>query len=131
VVPAVGTADDVVATVVDLCRRLGRHPVTCGDRAGLVVGALLFAHLNDAVRTVASGYADPDAVDAAMTSGCGYPRGPFEVLDDVGLDVALQALELLHDETREPGLVPAPLLRQLVTAGRLGRRTGRGFREHG
>jgi 3-hydroxybutyryl-CoA dehydrogenase len=131
VVPAVGTADDVVATVVDLCRRLGRQAVTCGDRAGFLVDALLFPYLNDAVRMLESGYADADAVDAAMTLGCGYPKGPFAVLDELGLDVALAAQRRLYEESREPGLVPSPLLSQLVTAGRLGVRTGRGFRDHG
>jgi 3-hydroxybutyryl-CoA dehydrogenase len=131
VVPAVGTADDVVATVVDLCRRLDRHPVTCGDRAGFVVQALLFPYLNDAVRMVEARYADPDAVDASMTAGCGYPRGPIAVLDEVGLDVVLAGQRRLHAECPEPGLVPAPLLQQLVTAGRLGARTGRGLRDHG
>jgi 3-hydroxybutyryl-CoA dehydrogenase len=131
VVPAVGTADDVVATVVDLCRRLGRHPVTCGDRAGFVVEALLFPYLNDAVRMIEAGYADADAVDVAMTAGCGYPRGPIEVLDELGLDVVLAGQRRLYEESREPGLLPAPLLQQLVTADRLGVRTGRGVREHG
>jgi 3-hydroxybutyryl-CoA dehydrogenase len=131
VVSTVSTAEDVVATVVELCQRAGRHPVGCGDRAGFVVGALLFPYLNDAVRMVESGYADVDDVDLAMTAGCGYPVGPFALLDEIGLDVVLAAQRRLYRETREPGLAPAPLLEQLVRAGRLGRRTGRGFRVHG
>ncbi|HKG50262.1 MAG TPA: 3-hydroxybutyryl-CoA dehydrogenase [Actinomycetales bacterium] len=130
VVATVSTSEDVVATVFDLCHRADRHPVGCGDRAGFVVGALLFPYLNDAVRMVEAGYADVDAVDTAMTAGCGYPVGPFALLDEIGLDVALAGQRRLYRELREPGLAPAPLLEQLVTAGRLGRRTGCGFRLH-
>ena len=130
VVSTVSTADDAVAGVLDLCRRAGAHPVRCGDRAGFVVGALLFPYLGDAVRMLESGYADADAIDTAMTQGCGYPAGPLAVLDEVGLDVALDVQRRLYDETREPGLAPAPLLRQLVTAGFLGRRVGHGVRTY-
>src|SRR4051794_7947312 len=130
VVSTVSTAEDAVATVVDLCQRGGAHPVMCGDRAGFVVGALLFPYLNDAVRMLEARYADVDDIDTAMTAGCGYPVGPFALLDEVGLDVALTAQRLLYRESREPGLAPAPLLEQLVSAGHLGRRTGRGFRAY-
>jgi 3-hydroxybutyryl-CoA dehydrogenase len=131
VVSTVSTADDAVAAVLETCRRAGAHPVRCGDRAGFVVGALLFAYLGDAVRMLEAGYADAHAIDTAMTQGCGYPVGPLAVLDEVGLDVALDVQRRLYDETREPGLAPAPLLRQLVTAGFVGRRAGRGIRTHG
>jgi 3-hydroxybutyryl-CoA dehydrogenase len=104
--------------------------VVCGDRAGFVVEALLYPYLNDAVRMIETRYADADAVDVAMTAGCGYPKGPIEVLDELGLDVVLAGLRRLHEESREPGLVPSRLLQQLVTAGRLGVRTGHGVREH-
>jgi 3-hydroxybutyryl-CoA dehydrogenase len=75
-------------------------------------------------------YATVEDIDAAMTLGCGYPIGPFQLLDEVGLDVALTIQRRLYDESREPGLAPAPLLSQLVTAGWLGRKTGKGFREY-
>ncbi|MFP5336812.1 MAG: 3-hydroxyacyl-CoA dehydrogenase family protein, partial [Actinomycetes bacterium] len=124
VVHTVSTADDVVATVVDLCRRVGKHPVTCGDRAGFIVNALLFPYLNDAVKMLQAHYATADDIDTAMKKGCGYPMGPFELLDVVGLDVSLAIERELYLEFREPGFAPSPLLEQLVTAGYLGRKTG-------
>jgi 3-hydroxybutyryl-CoA dehydrogenase len=130
VVSTVSTAADAAATAHAFCARLGGHAVSCPDRAGYLVDALLFPYLNDAVSMLEAGYATADDIDAAMTHGCGYPKGPFEVLDAVGLDVALAVERELYAESREPGLAPAPLLQQLVTAGHLGRGTGRGFRTH-
>jgi 3-hydroxybutyryl-CoA dehydrogenase len=130
VVSTVLTAEDVTATVLDLCAKVRKHPVECGDRAGFIVNALLFPYLNDAVRMIEEHYASVDDVDTAMKLGCGYPMGPFELLDVVGLDVSLTIEKVLHAEFREPGLAPAPLLEHLVTAGCLGRKTGRGFRDH-
>ena len=130
VVSTVATASDVVATAVDLCRRIGKHPVTCGDRAGFIVNALLFPYLNDAIRMLEANYATADDIDTAMKTGCGYPMGPFELLDVVGLDVSLAIQRTLYLEFREPGFAPAPRLEHLVTAGYLGRKTGRGFRTY-
>lgn len=130
VVHTVATDPEVVATAVDLCRRLGKTPVGCADRAGFVVNALLFPYLNDAVRMLEANYAGADDIDTAMKAGCGYPMGPFELLDVVGLDVALAIERTLYLEFREPGFAPAPLLEHLVTAGYLGRKTGRGFRTY-
>ncbi|WP_222265118.1 3-hydroxyacyl-CoA dehydrogenase family protein [Modestobacter marinus] len=130
VVSTVATAPEVAATAHAFCAALGRHPVSCTDRAGFIVDALLFPYLNDAVRMLQARYATADDIDAAMTLGCGYPRGPFQVLDDVGLDVALAVQRDLYAESREPGLAPAPLLEHLVTAGHVGRTAGRGFRDH-
>ncbi|MFI5618983.1 3-hydroxyacyl-CoA dehydrogenase family protein [Streptomyces sp. NPDC051567] len=130
VVRTVLTADDVHATVHALCGRVRKHPVDCGDRAGFIVNALLFPYLNNAVKMVEQHYAGLDEIDTAMRLGGGYPMGPFELLDVVGLDVSLAIAKALHREFRDPGLAPAPLLEQLVAAGCLGRKTGRGFREH-
>jgi 3-hydroxybutyryl-CoA dehydrogenase len=130
VVRTVATDEDVAATATDVCARLGKQAVVCGDRAGFVVNALLFPYLNDAVRMLESNYASVDDIDAAMKVGCGYPMGPFELLDVVGLDVALAIQRTLYLEFREPGFAPAPLLEHLVTAGYLGRKAGRGFRDH-
>jgi 3-hydroxybutyryl-CoA dehydrogenase len=130
VVSTVSTGADVAATVTDLCRRIGKHPVSCGDRAGFIVNALLFPYLNDAVRMLAAHYANADDIDTAMKLGCGYPMGPFELLDVVGLDVSLAIERTLYQEFREPGFAPSPLLEHLVTAGYLGRKTGRGFRTY-
>jgi 3-hydroxybutyryl-CoA dehydrogenase len=130
VAPTVRTAPEVVATVRAVCERAGKHAVVCGDRAGFIVNALLFPYLNDAVKMLQSNYATIDDIDAAMKVGCGLPMGPFELLDTVGLDVALAIQRTLFDEFREPGFAPAPLLEHLVTAGYLGRKTGRGFRDY-
>jgi 3-hydroxybutyryl-CoA dehydrogenase len=131
VVPTVTTAEDVVATVLEVCARTGKHAVRCGDRAGFIVNALLFPYLNDAVKMLEAHYASIDDIDFAMTEGCGHPMGPFALMDVVGLDVTLAIQRTLFDEFREPGDVPAPMLEHLVRAGYLGRKAGRGFREHG
>ncbi|MET8546424.1 3-hydroxybutyryl-CoA dehydrogenase [Kitasatospora sp. NPDC004799] len=130
VVSTVLTAPDVTATVLELTAAVRKHPVECGDRAGFIVNALLFPYLNDAVRMLQEHYATVDDIDTAMKLGCGYPMGPFELLDVVGLDVSLTIEQVLHQEFREPGLAAAPLLEHLVAAGCLGRKTGRGFRDH-
>jgi 3-hydroxybutyryl-CoA dehydrogenase len=118
VVHTVRTAPAAVATARALGRRAGRTPVGCPDRAGFVVGALVVPYLNDAVRMVEASYATPDDIDAAMTLGCGYPEGPLTRLEQMGPAVALDLMRRIWAETREPGLAPAPLLEQLVTAGR-------------
>jgi 3-hydroxybutyryl-CoA dehydrogenase len=130
VVHTVSTADDVVATIQQLCGAIGKHPVTCGDRAGFIVNALLFPYLNDAVKMLEANYSTADDIDTAMKTGCGLPMGPFELLDVVGLDVSLAIERELYLEFRERGYAPAPLLEHLVTAGYLGRKTGRGFRTY-
>ncbi|MEV6314460.1 3-hydroxyacyl-CoA dehydrogenase family protein [Streptomyces sp. NPDC051776] len=130
IVRTVLTADDVHATVREVCGKVRKHPVDCGDRAGFIVNALLFPYLNNAVKMVQDHYASLDEIDAAMRLGGGYPMGPFELLDVVGLDVSLAIEQVLHREFRDPGLKPAPLLEHLVAAGCLGRKTGRGFREY-
>ncbi|MFF0557607.1 3-hydroxyacyl-CoA dehydrogenase family protein [Streptomyces sp. NPDC020472] len=130
IVRTVLTADDVHATVREVTAKIRKHPVDCGDRAGFIVNALLFPYLNNAVKMVQEHYATLDDIDAAMKLGGGYPMGPFELLDVVGLDVSLAIEQVLHREFRDPGLAPAPLLEHLVAAGCLGRKTGRGFREY-
>ncbi len=130
VVPTVTTADDVVATVLEVCKKTRKHPVLCGDRAGFIVNALLFPYHNDAVKMLEAHYATIDDIDFAMTKGCGHPMGPFALMDVVGLDVTLAIQRTLFDEFREPGDAPAPMLEHLVKAGYLGRKTGRGFRDY-
>ncbi|HEY2297385.1 MAG TPA: 3-hydroxybutyryl-CoA dehydrogenase [Jatrophihabitans sp.] len=130
VVSTVSTTADVEATVLEVTRKLGKHAVRCGDRAGFIVNALLFPYLNDAIKMLEAHYATADDIDSAMKVGCGYPMGPFDLLDVVGNDVSLAIERELYLEFREPGFAPAPLLEQLVTAGRLGRKTGKGFRDY-
>ncbi|GAA3011892.1 3-hydroxyacyl-CoA dehydrogenase family protein [Actinokineospora diospyrosa] len=130
VVATIATAPDVVATARAVCLEIGKHPVHCGDRAGFIVNALLFPYLNDAVKMLEAHYAEADDIDTAMKVGCGLPMGPFELLDVVGLDVSLAIERTLYNEFHEAGYAPAPLLEHLVTAGRLGRKTGKGFRDY-
>jgi 3-hydroxybutyryl-CoA dehydrogenase len=130
VVTTVSTAPEVEATVLDVTSKIGKHAVRCGDRSGFIVNALLFPYLNDAIKMLEAHYATADDIDSAMKVGCGYPMGPFELLDVVGNDVSLAIERELYIEFREPGFAPAPLLEHLVTAGRLGRKTGKGFRDY-
>ena len=130
VVSTVSTSPEVSETVRALCAEIGKHPVSCGDRAGFIVNALLFPYLNDAVRMLEGHYASADEIDTAMKLGCALPMGPFELLDVVGNDVSLAIQRELYLEFREPGFAPAPLLEHLVTAGYLGRKTKRGFRDY-
>jgi 3-hydroxybutyryl-CoA dehydrogenase len=130
VVSTVSTKEDVAETTRALCTTLGKVPVSCGDRAGFIVNALLFPYLNDAIKMLEAHYATADDIDTAMKQGCALPMGPFELLDVVGNDVSLAIERELYLEFREPGFAPAPLLEHLVTAGYLGRKTKRGFRDY-
>ncbi|GGK19079.1 3-hydroxybutyryl-CoA dehydrogenase [Pilimelia terevasa] len=130
IVPTVRSGAPALAAARALAASLDSVAVECRDRAGAIVHALLMPYLNDAVALVDSGYADADAVDAAMTKGCGYPVGPIAFLDHVGLDRAAATLRRMCAETGEPSFTPAPLLEQMVTAGRTGQRAGQGFRTH-
>jgi 3-hydroxybutyryl-CoA dehydrogenase len=130
IVSTVSTDDAVAETTRALCGKLGKVAVSCGDRAGFIVNALLFPYLNDAVRMLEAHYASADDIDTAMKYGCALPMGPFELLDVVGNDVSLAIQRELYLEFREPGFAPAPLLEHLVTAGYLGRKTKKGFRDY-
>lgn len=130
VVSTVATDAAVAETVRALSTKLGKVPVSCGDRSGFIVNALLFPYLNDAIKMLEAHYASADDIDTAMKLGCALPMGPFELLDVVGNDVSLAIQKELYLEFREPGFAPAPLLEHLVAAGYLGRKTGRGFRTY-
>jgi 3-hydroxybutyryl-CoA dehydrogenase len=130
IVQTIRSAPEAVATARAVCASLGKTGVVCSDRSGFIVNALLFPYLNDAVKMLEASYSTADDIDNAMKLGCGYPMGPFELLDVIGLDVALAIQRELYLELREPGFAPAPLLEHLVTAGYLGRKAGRGFRDH-
>ncbi|HUK68445.1 MAG TPA: 3-hydroxybutyryl-CoA dehydrogenase [Streptosporangiaceae bacterium] len=130
VVRTIRTSAETTAVAQGVCARLRKTGIVCGERAGFIVNALLFPYLNDAVRMLESSYATIDGIDNAMKLGCGYPMGPFQLLDIVGLDVSLAIQRELYLEAREPGLAPAPLLEHLVTAGYLGKKVGRGFRDY-
>ncbi|MFD6389719.1 3-hydroxybutyryl-CoA dehydrogenase [Nocardia sp. NPDC055053] len=125
------TAPEAAAAVTDYAKNtLGKMTVQAGDRSGFIVNALLIPYLCSAIRMLESGYATAEDIDAAMKGGCGYPMGPLTLLDTVGLDIALAASESLYAEFAEPHLAPPALLRRMVDAGRLGRKSGRGFYDY-
>jgi 3-hydroxybutyryl-CoA dehydrogenase len=107
--------------------QLGKVVIRSRDRAGFIVNALLVPFMMSAIRMYESGFATADDIDAGMVNGCNHPIGPLRLADQIGLDVLLAVTESLHDEFREPQYAPPPLLRRMVEAGHLGRKTGRGF----
>jgi 3-hydroxybutyryl-CoA dehydrogenase len=127
VISTVLTDQDAVRRVAELVQDLGKTPVTIGDRAGFVANRLLFGYLNQAANMLESGHATRDDIDTAMTAGAGLPMGPFTLMDLIGLDTCLGVLEAIHAETRDRRHAPSPVLSELVRAGLLGRKTGRGF----
>jgi len=127
IVAPLTASEETIATATAFARACGKDPVRVKDQAGFVVNALLFPYLNSAVRLMERGVADRDGIDEAMKGGCGFPMGPLAVLDLVGLDTSLAILETLHAEHGDPSCVPVPLLRRMVTAGHLGRKSGNGF----
>ena len=126
-VHTVATDEDVLASAREFAERLGKSPVPCRDRAGFIANLLLFPYLNSAVRMLDGGFATREDIDAAMQLGCGHPMGPLALLDLIGLDSAYEICEALWRQWRDSQDAPAPLIKQYVTAGYLGRKTGRGF----
>ena len=130
VVRAIATSDETVATARAFADACGKNPVEVKDQAGFIVNALLFPYLNNAVKLLDSGVATREDIDAAMQGGCNFPMGPLALLDLVGLDTSLAILEALYAEFKDPNYAPAPLLRRMVSAERLGRKSGQGFFEY-
>jgi 3-hydroxybutyryl-CoA dehydrogenase len=125
------TADDeTVAAAVSFATSCGKDAVEVKDQAGFIVNALLFPYLNNSVRLLEQGVATKEGIDSAMKGGCGFPMGPFALLDLVGLDTSLAILDALYDEYRDPNYAAVPLLRRLVTSGQLGRKTKKGFYDY-
>jgi 3-hydroxybutyryl-CoA dehydrogenase len=129
-VPAITTSDQTVADARAFVEACGKTAVTVKDQAGFVVNALLFPYLNNAEPLCDAGVASRDDIDAAMKGGCNFPMGPLELLDLVGLDTSLAILDALYTEFHDPNFAPAPLLRRMVAAQRLGRKTGSGFYDY-
>ena len=127
VVRTVVTDPAVLSDVQDLLGSLGKSPVVCGDKAGFIANTLLFGYLNHAASMFEGRYASREDIDAAMRFGCGYPMGPLALLDLIGLDTAYEILETMYRQGRDRLHAPAPILKQMVTAGLLGRKAGRGF----
>ena len=120
VVRPITALDATVAAALGFAEACGKDPVEVKDQAGFVVNALLFPYLNNAVRLLEQGVATKEGIDAAMKGGCGFPMGPFALLDLVGLDTSLAILDALYDEFRDPNYAAVPLLRRMVAAGQLG-----------
>jgi len=131
VVRCITTADETVETARAFAESCGKNPVLVRDQAGFIVNALLFPYLNNAVKLLDAGVASREDIDAAMKGGCNFPMGPLELLDLVGLDTSVAIIEALYAEFRDPNYAPAPLLRRMVSAERLGRKTGHGFYDYG
>jgi 3-hydroxybutyryl-CoA dehydrogenase len=130
VVRPLSTSDETINEVVAFVQACGKDPVLVEDRAGFVVNALLFPYLNDAIALYERGVATMEGIDLAMKGGCGFPMGPFALLDLVGLDTSLAILNALYAEHRDARYAPAALLKRLVSAGRLGRKSGQGFYDY-
>ncbi len=126
-IPALTTGPDTVQRTRDLAAALGKQPIQAPDRSGFVVNALLVPYLLGAVRMVESGAARPDDIDQGMELGCAHPMGPLRLLDLIGLDTAQAVAESMYEEFKEPLYAPPALLRRMVAAGHLGRKSGRGF----
>jgi 3-hydroxybutyryl-CoA dehydrogenase len=127
VVRATHSSEDAIRIGVDFVRTMGKTPIICKDAPGFMVNRLLVPYLNDAIHALAEGVASAEDIDTAMKLGANMPIGPLALCDLVGLDVQLAAIESLHAEFGDPKFRPAPLLRQMVRAGKLGRKSGEGF----
>lgn len=127
VVKSIVTSEETVERAKAFATSLGKKPVVVRDQAGFIVNALLFPYLNNAVKLYEAGVASKEDIDTAMVAGCGFPMGPFQLLDLVGLDTSLAIIEALYAEYRDPNYAPAPLLKRLVAAEKLGRKSGEGF----
>jgi 3-hydroxybutyryl-CoA dehydrogenase len=130
IVRPITASDETIELARGFAEACGKTPVLVQDRAGFIVNALLFPYLNNAVRLLESGVATMDDIDKAMTGGCGFPMGPFRLLDLVGLDTSVAILDALYEEYRDAHFAAVPLLRRMVAAELLGRKSGRGFYDY-
>jgi 3-hydroxybutyryl-CoA dehydrogenase len=131
VVRTILTSDEAFDTACELVRALGKEPIACKDNSGFIVNRLLVPYLLDAVRALEEGVGSVEDIDKGMQLGTGYPMGPFTLLDFVGLDTTYFIANIMFDEYREKRFAPPPLLKKMVQAGRLGKKSGRGFYDYG
>jgi 3-hydroxybutyryl-CoA dehydrogenase len=131
VVKTIATTQDVVDALFDFARKLGKEPILAKDTTGFVVNRLLVPYLLYAVKVYDEGLASKEDIDKGMKLGCGYPMGPLELLDFVGLDTTYYIAQIMFDEFKDPMMAPPPLLKRMVLAGRYGRKSGKGFYEYG
>jgi 3-hydroxybutyryl-CoA dehydrogenase len=131
VVRTILTSGETFDLAFEFAKSLGKEPIACRDNSGFVVNRLLVPYLLDAIRALEEGVGSVEDIDKGMQLGCGYPMGPFTLLDFVGLDTTYYIANIMFEEYREKRFAPPALLKQMVLAGRLGRKSGRGFYEHG
>ena len=131
VVRTILTSDSTFERAFEFARAVGKEPIACRDNSGFVVNRLLVPYLLDAIRALEEGVGSVEDIDKGMQLGCGYPMGPFTLLDFVGLDTTYYIANIMFEEYREKRFAPPPLLKQMVTAGRLGKKSGRGFYDYG
>jgi 3-hydroxybutyryl-CoA dehydrogenase len=129
-VRAITTSGETVELARGVAERLGKTPVLAQDRAGFIVNSLLVPYLNNAVRMYENGFASREDIDAGVQLGLGHPMGPLALLDLIGLDTAVHVANVLFEEFKDPDLSPPPLLRRMVSAGYLGRKSGKGFYDY-
>lgn len=127
VIRTIATSQETVDAVWQFTLALGKEPVLAKDTTGFIVNRLLVPYLLDAIRVLEQGTATAEDIDKAMVNGCGYPMGPFALLDLVGLDTTYYVAQAMFEEFKEPRFASPPLLRRMVLAGRLGRKSGEGF----
>ena len=127
VIRGLATGEHTYQRVIEFANSLGKQPVTAPDQPGFIVNRLLIPYLLSAIRAYESGCGTLEDIDTAMTLGCGHPMGPFTLADFVGLDTTFYIANIMHDEFRDPMYAPPPMLKRLVLAGRLGRKSGHGF----
>ena len=130
VIRALTTSDDTQAELLAFARAIGKQPIAAPDRGGFIVNRLLVPYLLDAIRCLEDGLGTVEDIDNGMKLGCGYPMGPFTLLDFVGLDTTYFIANILFDEFRETRFAPPPLLKRMVLAGHLGKKSGRGFYQY-
>lgn len=130
VVKTIATAPQVIDSLFDFAKTLGKEPILTKDSTGFVVNRLLVPYLLYAIRVYDEGLASKEDIDTGMRLGCGYPMGPLELLDFVGLDTTYYIAQIMFDEFKDPMMAPPPLLRRMVLAGHLGRKTGKGFYDY-
>ena len=131
VVQTIATSAETFRQAFDFVRSIGKVPIAAKDRSGFIVNLLLVPYLLDAVRALESGLATVEDIDAGMELGCGYPMGPFTLLDFVGLDTTYYIAEAMYAEFKDARYAAPPLLKKMVLAGHLGRKSGRGFYAYG
>jgi 3-hydroxybutyryl-CoA dehydrogenase len=130
VVRTIATPNEVVDRLLAFSRSLGKEPIVAPDTPGFIVNRLLVPYLLYAIRVYEQGLASKEDIDKGMKLGCGYPMGPFELLDFVGLDTTYYIAQIMFDEFKDPMMAPPPLLKRMVLAGRLGRKSGKGFYDY-